>query len=257
MPSAWVISWVGRSGSPGAGGTGYVNPGPSGRVKFGDRVQPDVIAHHPDIVIVAGGLNDGGYPQAQTHDEAVALYDTILTNLPAVKLIVVGPWWPSGIPSDYILATRDSIQRAAAESGVDFVDPIAATSIQQTNAGWITGTGNVAHPAGDGNANQYISADGVHPTDLGHQYLAVKLAERLRNIMVTNLTPEISLKTFAGLAIQGRIGRNYLIQEASDLGHSNWVDAATITLSSSPQIWIDTNSVDTTMRRFYRAVLLP
>jgi lysophospholipase L1-like esterase len=248
---AWEV-W-----SSGAGGTGYINSGPSGRVKFGDRVQTDVIAYHPDIVIVAGGLNDGGFPQDQLRAEALALYDAILTNLPSSKLIVVGPWWPTGVPADYILATRDTIKNAAAERKAEFVDPIAAARVQETNAGWITGTGNVAHPAGDGNADLYISADGLHPTDLGHQYLAVKLAERLKNTNVPNVIPATALKTFAGLVIQGRIGRNYLIQEANDVGHSNWVDAATIALSSNPQTWIDTNSVDTSVQRFYRAILLP
>jgi len=52
------------------------------------------------------------------------------------------------------------------------------------------------------------------------------------------------------------IGRNYLIQTASDLGQSNWVDAATVTLSSDPQSWVDASSA-VSARRFYRAVLLP
>jgi lysophospholipase L1-like esterase len=254
---AGLLGW--EVWSSGVGGTGYINPGPTGRVKFRDRVESDVIAHYPDLVIVAGGLNDGGYPSSELYSEALALYDTILTNLPSAKLVVVGPWWPSGIAADYILAARDTLEEAASERNLDFIDPIVATNVQQINVGWITGAGNVANPAGDGNADQYISADGVHPTDLGHQYLAVKMAERLGNITLTNSTPNISLNIsnlFAGLGLHGMIGRNYLIQTASDLGQSNWVDAATVTLSSDPQSWVDASSA-VSARRFYRAVLLP
>jgi lysophospholipase L1-like esterase len=252
-----ILGW--ETWSSGAGGTGYICPGPSGRVNFGDRVQTDVIAYHPDMVIVAGGLNDSGYPQSQIYDAALALYDTILTNLPSAKLVVVGPWWPSGIPSDDILATRDALQEAAGERSLYFIDPIVATNVEQTNAGWITGTGNVANPTGDGNADQHISADGVHPTDLGHQYLATKMAERLGNILLTNSTPRISLNIsndLASLGILGMIGRNYLIQTASDVGPANWGDAATVTLSSDPQTWIDTGSA-ASAQRFYRVLLLP
>src|SRR5262249_3267572 len=89
--------------SSGVGGTGYLNPGPVGRVRFRDRVQTDVIANSPDIVIVAGGLNDNFYPPAAVQAEAEALYDTISTNLPSTKLVVAGPWWPGGSPSQAIL----------------------------------------------------------------------------------------------------------------------------------------------------------
>jgi hypothetical protein len=211
------------------------------------------------MVIVAGGLNDSGYASSNLLSEALALYDTILTNLPSARLVVVGPWWPSGIPSDYILATRDTLEEAAWERGLDFIDPIVATNVLQTNAGWITGTGNIANPTGDGDADQYISADGVHPTDLGHQYLATRIAERLGNITLTNSAPSISLNIsnmFASLGIHGMIGRNYLIQSATDVGQANWEDAATVTLSSDPQTWIDTSSAVST-QRFYRAFLLP
>ena len=241
--------------SSGVGGTGYLNPGAPGRVKFRDRVQSDVIDQNPDIVLVAGGLNDGSYDPQAVQAEAEALYSTILTNLPSTKLVVIGPWWPRGNPPQFILDTRDAIKSAAASQGLYFIDPIVSTNVEQVNVGWITGTGNVATPTGDGNADYYISADGTHPTDLGHQYLATRLAAALKPLVVPNPSPQLNLQMLPGLQITGRIGRNYLIQWSSNFG-SNWVDATTVTLNSTPQLWVDTSCTNCS-RRFYRALLLP
>jgi len=241
--------------SSGVGGTGYLNPGPTGRVKFRDRVQSDVINRNPDIVIIAGGLNDSSYLPASVQAEAQALYDTVSTNLPSTKLVVVGPWFPSGQPPQSILDVRDALQAAALSRHLDFVDPLRATNAQQFNAGWITGSGNIANPTGDGNADNYISEDGTHPTDLGHQYLATKLAVPLRAITLADPTPNLSVQILVGLQVSGKVGRQYLIQRSSDSG-SNWIDEATVTLQSSPQLWVDTTPANAT-KRFYRALLLP
>jgi|SRR5579883_2088785 len=241
--------------SSGVGGTGYLNPGPAGRVKFRDRVQADVLQNNPDMVIIAGGINDGSYPPRALQNEAQALYHIIITNLPSTKLVVVGPWWPRGNPPQSILDTRDAIKSAAIGLGVTFIDPIGSTNVQQVNAGWITGTGNVATPAGDGNADNYISSDGTHPTDLGHQYLATKLAAALRTLVIPDPSPKLDLQMLPGLQISGRIGRSYLVQWRTDLA-SNWVDATTVTLASSPQLWVDTSCTNAS-KRFYRALLLP
>ena len=248
-----LMGWEVRSS--GVGGTGYLNPGPAGRVKFRDRVQNDVIDQNPDIVIVAGGINDGSYPPAAVETEAQALYNTIVTNLPSARLVVIGPWWPRGNPPQFILDTRDAIKAAAASLALDFIDPILSTNTQQTNVGWITGTGNVASPAGDGNADYYISSDGTHPTDLGHQYLATRVAAALRPLVVPDPSPKLDLQMLPGLQIAGRIGRSYLVQWRNELG-SNWVDATTVTLTSSPQLWVDASCTNST-QRFYRALLLP
>ncbi len=242
--------------SSGVGGTGYLNPGPAGRVKFRDRVQTDVIAHNPDIVLVAGGINDVSDSPASLRIEAEALYDTILTNLPSAKLVVVGPWWPRGNPPQFVLDARDAFKAAAASRGLEFIDPLVATNASQTNIGWITGTGNAGNPTGDGNADSYISSDGTHPTDLGHQYLALRLKEFLGSISWNDPTPTIDIQLLAGLQVRGSLGRNYLVQIRDEIGASNWVDAATLTLSSSPQLWVDTSSTNR-IKRFYRALLLP
>lgn len=249
-----LMSW--EVWNSGVGGTGYVNPGPSGRVKFGDRAHSDVIANHPDIVIVAGGINDNSYLPEEVHNAALALYDQLLTNLPSAKIVVLGPWWPSGRPIQSVLDTRDAIKQAALARGLAFIDPIVATNISQVNAGWITGTGNAANSRGDGNADEFISVDGTHPTDLGHQFLAFQLAMRLKNMLVSDPTPRVGLQLFAGVEIHGRVGRAYRIQRSDTVNSQGWTDLATLTLESNPQSWIDPDPTGRT-NRYYRAILLP
>ena len=239
----------------GVGGTGYINSGTPGRVKFIDRVNSDVIAHHPDIVIVAGGINDGFYP-AEIGAAAGSLYDTILTNLPSSKLIVVGNWWPRGNPPQAVLDVRDALKNAALSRGVDFIDPIVATNASQINAGWITGTGNTGQSRGDGNADLYIGPDTTHPTDLGHQYLAACVAEHLKNIKVPDLTPEIHMQKPGPLWLKGRTGRSYAIQQCEDLGKADWREATSTTDDSGLLTWTDTSSTNIP-QRYYRALLLP
>ena len=81
----------------GLGGTGYLATGAF--VKFRDRVVADVINQSPDIVVVAGGINDTAFTKAQIQTEAGLLYAQIRAALPNVKLIAVGPWVPSGSPA--------------------------------------------------------------------------------------------------------------------------------------------------------------
>lgn len=169
----WVDTW--RSGS---GGTGYLAPGPPDRKKFRDRVQTDVIDQAPNVVLIAGGLNDhGDYSASAIGTEAGLLYDQILTGLPTVELVIVGPWWPSGSPVPTLLAARDALKAEADERDLYFIDPVAEQ--------WITGTGRVDAPNGTGNADIYISADGVHPTTAGHRYLARRLAGHMRTLGAT------------------------------------------------------------------------
>ncbi len=240
----------------GVGGIGYMNPGPPGRVQFIARVQSDVIRNHPDVVLIAGGINDAAYPVNVLRTQAQALYDAIGTNLPSTRLVVLGPWWPRGVPPQFILDTRDALQEAALSRGLDFIDPIVATNTAQRNVGWITGTGYIGSPQGDGNADLYISSDHTHPTDLGHQYLAVRLLERLRLLRVDDPTPKIEISFPQSLQVHGKVGRTYLIQFKDTLKASDWANASTLSLLSSPQAWPDL-SLRGLQNRFYRALLLP
>jgi lysophospholipase L1-like esterase len=156
----------------GVGGTGYVSSGMPGgsRTNFQGRVMVDVIANSPDYVLVAGGINDVATSSNQVFAAAAELLTTIKTNLPAAQIIVVGPWWPrraDPVGDANVFATMHAISNACATVGVTrFIDNLSDP--------WITG---VYNQPGSGNAVNYTSNDGTHPTPAGHWYLAYRLAD--------------------------------------------------------------------------------
>jgi lysophospholipase L1-like esterase len=179
----WQDIWA-----SGSGGTGYLNPGPagSGREAFAGRLQQDVLQYRPDVVIVAGGFNDvPAYPADAIGAQASHVLQTIRTQLPHTTLIVLGPWGAGGTVPSALAAARDAIQTAAAPYADLFIDLFTGQSYRYgqplgpATGRWITGTGNAGQPHGDGNADQYIAADGVHPTLAGHAYLGQRLADAL------------------------------------------------------------------------------
>jgi lysophospholipase L1-like esterase len=131
MPWGWVQTLAQITGleirSSGSGGTGYLNPGSGGRVKFRDRLQADVLAQSPDFILWAGGLNDAAYTTAQIQAEASACFVAAAAALPNVKQIVLSPFNPKG--AQYIsgpqFAIRDAIQAAAVAAGLPFVDVLS------------------------------------------------------------------------------------------------------------------------------------
>lgn len=135
------------------GGTGYANAGAG--TTFSQRVD-GVIATSPDIVIVEGGRNDIDLLDALP----AATQDTLSrlrAGLPEAKIVVVGPIYTPTADLDSVTEARDIIARSAQDAGANvFIDPLAAE--------WFAGLDA-----------QYIGADGVHPTDAGHKYIAEKL----------------------------------------------------------------------------------
>jgi lysophospholipase L1-like esterase len=75
---------------------------------------------------------------------------------PSARLLVIGPPWPTADVPAAVLRIRDILNAQARAAGAAFVDPIAA--------GWFVGRPDL------------IGADGVHPNDAGHAYLAAKIA---------------------------------------------------------------------------------
>lgn len=109
----------------GIGGSGYL-AGPATNPNFRDRVQADVIAHSPDLVMIAGGINDSTlYTLAQIQAEATLLYGTIKSGLPSAEVVVVAPFWTGGpaTMSTSIISARDGVRAAAQGFGLAYLDP--------------------------------------------------------------------------------------------------------------------------------------
>lgn len=132
------------------GGTGYVAGAGTG-TNYAARMST-LVASNPDIVIIDGSRNDTDDPGIR------AAADAILAQLAAVPEVYVGG------PLTVYTSNRDQLKAAAEAAGRPFIDPIAN--------GWVTGTGNSATKAGDGNADWVVGPDGVHPTFAGHRWLS-------------------------------------------------------------------------------------
>jgi lysophospholipase L1-like esterase len=145
------------------GGTGYVNKGKS--EPFIARVSA-IVRDHPDAVIVLGSRND--HASFATLKAAVtSVLDRLRGWLPRAKLIVIAPPWVNSMVPAPILRDTDAIGAAARSiPGVVFIDPVSE--------GWFAG-----------GESKLIGADGVHPTDAGHAYMARLIEADLERLHVT------------------------------------------------------------------------
>jgi hypothetical protein len=110
---------------------------------------------------------------------------------------------------------------------------------------------------GAGSLARFDAATGVCLSQ-GMVFIADSLNQRVRS-MSFNPQPvivsaaDLQLSTYAGLTINGFVGRTYQIQISRDL--KTWATKNTLLLTSSPYLWIDLNPV--AGNNFYRAVMLP
>lgn len=171
MIAAYLLGWD-DTWLSGVGGTGYINTGRGG-LNFLGRLDTDVIAYRPDVLVVSGGLNDSGFPPKDLEKAAAALFDRITRELPDTVVFVLGPWSPRS-------AVRPEINAAlltAASGRPNF------HWVPNYDDHWITGTGRDGAPTGDGNSDVMIGGDGTHPTPEGHRYLAQRFATYMRRML--------------------------------------------------------------------------
>lgn len=189
------------------GGTGFapnsvfINPGDA----FPSRVASNVDTH-PDLFITAGGINDNNslaLPPYATAAEAQAGFVAGTTShfsglraaLPNTLLVALGPWAPRQvIPTHPVAQSKaDAILAALRAAGgpwvfLDNLDGgwLASSGARSAGTGpWQTGTGTSSAPAGDGNGDLYLAADGVHPNSAGGDYLGRRMAADLRSALAT------------------------------------------------------------------------
>lgn len=171
----------------GRGGTGYITPG--AYAVFQDRIALDVIPYSPDRLIVWGGYNDNTGSQPAIGTAAASLYSALKAALPACQMYVLGCWAPTGSPAGSITNTDATLRTQAAAAGLPFISPVTGAcydvtgSLVATHGPWITGTGKVGATTGTGNADTWISSDGVHPTDTGHIGLARRITAAITALM--------------------------------------------------------------------------
>lgn len=151
----------------GIGGSGYINNGQAaaGVGEFINRLQ-NITDQSPDYVVIAGGINDQAATDASFKAAVDEYYAELLTHFMKEQIIICSPFNP-GNSAEKILSFRSILEDKALEIGCQFVDFISPDGLE----GVFTGTGDSSAKTGDGNADIYISSDGIHPNQSGHNHI--------------------------------------------------------------------------------------
>lgn len=136
------------------GGAGYGTRGNRGSL-FED-LTARTVEPNDALVVFFGSRNDQAVNPAQLSILVYGTFQLARRMAPSAKFLVIGPPWPTADPPEAVLRIRDVLNYQAGLAGAAFIDPIAA--------GWFAGQPGL------------IGADGVHPTDAGHEYMAEKIA---------------------------------------------------------------------------------
>ncbi|MGV3772376.1 MAG: immunoglobulin domain-containing protein [Verrucomicrobiales bacterium] len=100
---------------------------------------------------------------------------------------------------------------------------------------------------------------GIAPTHAGKYGVKVTNAQGTVTSQAVDLTVgpavEVSSARYAGIWIDGIIGRRYAIEFTQDLG-TTWSPLRQVTITTNPEFIVDQNSAAST-KRFYRSVLIP
>lgn len=115
-------------------------------------------AVHPDdaLVVFFGSRNDQGVDPQVLAGMAHDTFALSRRTAPSARLLVIGPPWPTPDVPEAVLQIRDLLNVQARAAGATFVDPLADR--------WFFGRPDL------------VGADGVHPNDAGHAYMAEKMA---------------------------------------------------------------------------------
>jgi len=136
---------------------------------------PEVIAAHPQILVVAVGHNDSlaGQSLATTQRNSVKDLSELRAALPSTKIVVVGPIWLNGHPGAKVLKVRQIVHAAQRRlPNSVWIDPIAQH--------WFTGT--FAGRTGDDAT--MINYSVGHPDNLGYQNIAAHMEADLQSLGV-------------------------------------------------------------------------
>ena len=136
-----------------------------------------------DALLVNGTVNDWMFTPAEQRAAVDAFLDRVAAARPGLPVVLVGvePLTYQGVPDQtneqYRAMNQNLKDMAALHSNVvGMIDPYTAD--------WLTGSGNTASPAGDGNQDLYIDDDTVHPNSAGQIYYQGRIADELKAMLI-------------------------------------------------------------------------
>ena len=142
----------------GAAGTGYAKVTATDG-DYSDRAH-DVVAAHPDVVVVSGGRNDASNFLATVASRARSLFHSLHAGLPHATLIAVAPMWGDSDKPAEVRAIGHAVKQAVTAAGgtyLDIPDPIHG------------------HPN--------FMADAADPDDDGYAAIAAALKPELKRLL--------------------------------------------------------------------------
>jgi lysophospholipase L1-like esterase len=136
------------------GGSGYVKRGNNeGRV-FEDLVG-EVVRTSDQLVVIFGSSNDARVPSDELVTAVHRTLGSVRAAAPNAALLIIGPAYVKS-PNPGMLRARDAVKNEAESVGATFIDTFADE--------WFVGRSDL------------IGADGSHPNDAGHEYMADRIA---------------------------------------------------------------------------------
>lgn len=167
------------------GGSGFINPGPSGagdpQHYASDKVFAS-LAKAPDLdfLLLNGSVNDMGYPVADVLTAMQAFFTKWRTVRPDTPIV-----WQGLEPQSYfenIYGAPAIVAREEAQREVAAADPSVIGVVLPAKENWLTGTGNTGAANGTGNQDFVIGPDSVHLSAFGTIFNGGLMFERIQDM---------------------------------------------------------------------------
>lgn len=150
----------------GAGGTGYVNPGPQAKGSYLQRL-PALQGRSFDLVVLQGGSNDRDTSYPALQDAVSKTVDLVRAQFPGAAIVILGPTSPYGKNDGTRVLMQCVLAGYATQQHVTLVDPIAET--------WFV----------DGDGKRYANPENGHPSNAGYAHIATRFEADMRLLLGT------------------------------------------------------------------------
>jgi hypothetical protein len=153
------------------GGTGYVADGGSNYAWQEPERQADVSGRDYDVIVFLGSITDNGSSAAAIQAAALTTWKGVRANAPSTPIIVFG--CPTTVSVNQAVATviEDALYAAFLQWADQNAHFIRVTT--DPSGSWIDAN----------NTGTYIGADNSHLTDIGVQYFASKMTQKIRSVL--------------------------------------------------------------------------
>ena len=167
------------------GGTGFISDNHGKKTTYLQRVER-LASLNADVYVIAGNHNDASYPAQEQIDAALTYFKRLRELQPNAMIVVAGtnPLQGESTVSGPIVEAEKNLRKAFDLWGDANAHFLPVTT--DPAGPWITGSGAVDKPKGDGNMEQYyVTVDG-HPLQRGVNYFAQRYAEALKKIFLSD-----------------------------------------------------------------------